>query len=207
MWKPNGTLRGMHVTGKSLLWLFYARSLYFYPWCVSFFATFIIIIIHNDLSQRILPPNPQNFKLNYLCLAHREIIWPCPPVNDYKKDEANTLPEACHSRRYLQKLNGLFTVFPHLPPSLIHKWTWHLDWQDGYFEVLVCHLLSQLSFWIVVFLASTPHLSDSLASHAVSEWAWYHAEDSKGNSHWNPISLKDLFGQSEWACWQTQRIS
>ena len=25
------------------------------------------------------------------------------------------LSEACHSRRYLQQLNGIFTLFPHLP--------------------------------------------------------------------------------------------
>ena len=44
------------------------------------------------------------------------------------------LPEACHSRRYLKKLNGLFNSFPHSPSraptptsSLIHKWTWDPD--------------------------------------------------------------------------------
>ena len=35
------------------------------------------------------------------------------------------LPEACQSRRYLQELNGPITLFPHLPPPLIHKRTWH----------------------------------------------------------------------------------
>ena len=39
------------------------------------------------------------------------------------------LPEACHSRRYLQELNGLFIMFTHLPRSMVHKRTW--PWQDG----------------------------------------------------------------------------
>ena len=57
MWKPNGILRGMHVTGKSLLGLFHARSVSFT--LTLFWATFIIIIRHNGLSQRILPPHSQ----------------------------------------------------------------------------------------------------------------------------------------------------
>ena len=28
--------------------------------------------------------------LKSLCSAHREIIWPCPPVNGCKKEEINT---------------------------------------------------------------------------------------------------------------------
>ena len=54
------------------------------------------------------------------------------------------LPEACHSRRHLQELNGLFYFVSYLPPSLIHRRTWHPGpRQDGYFKPLVCHLLGQ----------------------------------------------------------------
>ena len=33
-----------------------------------------------------------NVMLKCLCLAHRETIWPCSPVNDCKKAEINTSP-------------------------------------------------------------------------------------------------------------------
>ena len=79
----------------------------------------VILIIHNGLPQRILPFCP-TVLLKRLCSD------PCPPVDCMKK-EINTspLPKACHSRRYLQEFNGLFTLFPHLPPSLIHERIWH----------------------------------------------------------------------------------
>ena len=50
-----------------------------------------------------------------------------PPVKHCEEVKLTHPPqsEACHSRGHLQGLNSLFTLFPHLPPSLIHKRTWH----------------------------------------------------------------------------------
>ena len=43
----------------------------------------------------------------------------------------------------MQELNDLFTLFPHLLPSLICKRAWHPGpRQDYYFEAPACHLLS-----------------------------------------------------------------
>ena len=70
---------------------------------------------NNGLLQGSLPPTA--WLLKSLCSK------PCPPIGWRKKltHLLNGLP----SRRYLQELNDLFTLFPHLPPSLIHKITWH----------------------------------------------------------------------------------
>jgi len=43
-------------------------------------------LVHNSLPQRILPL----CLLKCLCSVHTEIIWPCPPVNDCKKEDINT---------------------------------------------------------------------------------------------------------------------
>ena len=70
--------------------------------------------------------------------------------------------------RYLQD-NGLYFLRSSL--SLFYKGTWHPGPQhNGYFETLVCHLLSQLAFQMKLSqrLASTPCLLDSLACHVVS---------------------------------------
>ena len=75
------------------------------------------------------------------------------------------LPEACQSRRYLQELNGPITLFPHLPPSLIHKRTWH----PGLNKVVILRLSSLPSSWStgslnkIIFFASVSHLWDLLA--------------------------------------------
>ena len=122
------------VISKNQFWLFHARS-------VSL-ATSVIIITHHGLPQRTLPALPA-FKC--LWLDQREIIWPHPLVNDCKKKKlTHPLPEACHSRRCLHQLNGLFTLFPHL--HLISDPEKNLAsrlWQDGYFETLVSHFLHQ----------------------------------------------------------------
>ena len=47
-----------------------------------FFIVVVIIIIHNDLPPRTLPL----CLLKWLCSDHKKIIWPCLPVNSYKKD-------------------------------------------------------------------------------------------------------------------------
>ena len=86
-------------------------------------------------------PAPLPVKGNSLCSE------PCPPAVG-RKEEINTplclrlaiLGGAC-------KIKWPFSFSPHLPTSLIHKRTWHPDLQqDGYFEMLVCHLLGQLGF-------------------------------------------------------------
>ena len=103
-----------------------------------------------------------------LCLT---LKLKCPPANDCKKDETNTfpLPEDCHSRRYLQELNGLFYFVSSPPPSPIRKRTWHPD--PDKMVILRFSLLSSQSAGFlnkVIFLTSTSRLLDSLASHAPS---------------------------------------
>ena len=86
-------------------------------------VAFVIIITHNGLPQRILPLC-LTIKLKCLCSE------PCPPV-DGRKEKTNT--SLCLRLAILgdiRKINGIFfffTLFPHRPPSLIHKRTWHPD--------------------------------------------------------------------------------
>ena len=81
---------------------------------------FVITVIHNGLPQRILPLC-LTVKRRYLCSV------PWPPV-DGRKEEFNTSP--CLRFAILGntcKISGLFTLFPHLLASLIHKRAWHPD--------------------------------------------------------------------------------
>lgn len=58
-------------------------------------------------------------QLVYWCGSRHSIphhLW-----NDCKRKKHIRLPEACHSRKYLQELNGLSNFAPSPPPSLIHK--------------------------------------------------------------------------------------
>ena len=59
-----------------------------------------------------------------------------------------SLPKACHFRRYLQELNDLLLFFLTSPHLWSIKELGIQTWQDGYFETLVCRLLSQLALWI-----------------------------------------------------------
>ena len=43
-----------------------------------------------EQQQRRILPLCLTVKLKCLCSAHKEIIWPCLPVNGYKKEEINT---------------------------------------------------------------------------------------------------------------------
>ena len=62
-----------------------------------------------------------------------------------------------------------FTLFSHLPLSLIHKRTWHLDPKRWLFWDISLPSSQSASFLNKVgFLASTPYPCDSLASCAVS---------------------------------------
>ena len=81
---------------------------------------FVIINVHNGLSQRILPLCP-TIKLKCLCSET------CP-LGDGRNKEINTSP--CLKFAILGgicKINGLFTLCPHLLPSLIHKRSWHSE--------------------------------------------------------------------------------
>ena len=101
-----------------------------------------------------------NFNLNWICFFNRflsldtdkiacpnEISWAAHLWRTLRKGNwPIPLPEACHSRRRLQGLNSLFTLFPHLPSSPILKRTWQPGPdKNGCFEVLACHLLNQLT--------------------------------------------------------------
>ena len=78
------------------------------------FVAAVIIIIHNGLPHRTLPLC-LNVKLKCLCSAHREIIWPCPCVNGYRKDINTPLPKAGPSQRCFARLKTLFTSSLPLP--------------------------------------------------------------------------------------------
>ena len=103
-----------------------------------------------------------NFNLNWICFCSfnrflsldtdiiacpSEISWAAHLWRTLRKGNwPIPLPEACHSRRRLQGLNSLFTLFAHLLSSLILKRTWQPGPdKNGYFEVLACHLLNQLT--------------------------------------------------------------
>ena len=61
------------------------------------------------------------------------------------------------------KINGSLPVFPR-PPTLCSIKEPDVQTRlDDYFGTLVCHLLSQPAFQIVIFFASTPNISDLLA--------------------------------------------
>ena len=83
------------------------------------FVAFVIIIIQYGLPQRIL----------YLCLTVKLkslCSGPCPPV-DGRKEEINFPCLRLALLRDVFKINGLFTLLPHLPSCLIYKRTWHPD--------------------------------------------------------------------------------
>ena len=120
----------------------------------------MIIITHHGLPQRILTFS-LTVKLKCLCLE------PCPPI-EVKKEEINT--SSCLRLAILGdtcKIRWTF-YFVSSPPSLIHKRTCHSDPQK---MVSFRHSLPFMSAdfpYKVIFLISTPHLSGSLAFHAVS---------------------------------------
>ena len=137
------------------------------PCCKCFFdllsIAFVIIIIHNGLPQRILPFCLTS-ELKCLCPE------PCPPA-DCRKKEINTflclrlaiLGDIC-------KMNGLFYFVSSPPPLIsIHKRIWHPDQTRGLFwDISLPTSWSAGSPNKVIFLASTPPFSDSLAFGAVS---------------------------------------
>ena len=83
------------------------------------FIAFATIIIQNGLPQRILP----------LCLTVKLSALVQNSVHLQMAARKLTHPPALSMpfQDIFVRLNGLFTLFPHSPPSLIHKRTWHSD--------------------------------------------------------------------------------
>ena len=83
----------------------------------------------------------------------------CPPLDGYQRKKlTHPLLQAGHSRRHLQDQCPLYItssipLFSFYKKKLASRPQW-----DGSFEILVFYLLSQLAFWIALFLASAPHL-------------------------------------------------
>ena len=128
-----------YVTGESQFWL-HVKTVSLI--CFPFF--FVIIMTHNGLPQRILPLC-LTVKLTCLCSE------PCPSV-DGRREEIKTYPRLRLAiLGDICKINGFFTLFPHLSSSLIHRRIWNLDpirW--SYWDI-------SLPSAQVVLLTSTPH--------------------------------------------------
>ena len=82
------------------------------------FIAFVIIIIHNGLPQGTLPLC-LNVKLKCLCSAHKETIWPGPPVNGFRKEDINPSPPQCWPSQ--AKLTAFLLYFLTSCPSLFYK--------------------------------------------------------------------------------------
>ena len=132
-------------------------------WLAFGTVTYFCSYNHTLWTDCLRGPYPSAWlELKWLCLAHREIIWPYPPVSGCKKEEINTcLPEAGHSWRCFARLMGLFTLLCQCLPLCILSFYFSSSpllslvlpkilssrpHQDGYFEILVViFLVSQLS--------------------------------------------------------------
>ena len=153
------------------------------------FIVFVIIIIYNSLLQRTLP-----LCLTVKCLysAHREIIWPCSPVNIYNRKKRLTQPfrRLDIPLEMFCKTEEPFTLLPHCPSLSIlpfdfssslllslwlYKRTWYPDPDKmvSYSETLVCYLLGQPVFRIKPY-SSPQHFISWIHWPVVqrAEWAW-----------------------------------
>ena len=119
-----------------------------------------VISKHKGLPQR---PTPLCLavKLKCLCSAHRETIWPFPPMKGrdehtpskgwplgemfYKTEDAfyfsSSLSLALSSVFWLESLIASLRL-------VLYKNQASGPWQDDYLETLVCHLLGQPTFWM-----------------------------------------------------------
>ena len=107
-----------------------------------------------------------------LLLIRQEIFHFTPPVKWLQGSETKTSPY--HSRRYLQELNDLLTLFPNLPhlwsinepgiQALTRKLFWHVSLPSS----RSASFLNKL-----IFLASTLQLLDLLAYHVASGASLY----------------------------------
>ena len=117
--------------------------------------------------------------LNRLCSAHREIVWPCTSVITYRREEINTfLSEVGSSWSCFASLIAPFHFASSLPIPLHSAFLLYFltsphfcsiknlasrTQEDGYFEMLVCHLLGQPAYWIKSHSFPQHLISDSLA--------------------------------------------
>ena len=140
------------------------------------FIAFVITIIYNSLPQRTLPLC-LTVKLKCLCLAHRKIIWPCPPVK--KKRLTHPFQRLVIPLEMFCKTEDPFTLFPHCVSLSILSFDfssslllslWSIK-DPNKMVILRFNLLSLLAPWLKS-LALTPHFLDSLACHAASRASW-----------------------------------
>ena len=127
-------------------------------------------------------------KTKVLCLTHRERLWPCPPVRDSKK-EARTQPSPGWPPGAIWRgealwLCSLTSPSLHFTPRCLPLSVLPLTVAPYCLSLWLCNrtsiqtltrcllwgisLLSSRSAGFpnkVIFFASTPHLSDSLACH------------------------------------------
>ena len=77
------------------------------------FVAFVITMIYNDLPQRTLTLS-LTVVLKHICLAYREIIWPCPTV---KRRNWN-ISSLRLAWRCFERLRAFSFYFPTVSPSL-----------------------------------------------------------------------------------------
>ena len=140
---------------------FLEESVLTFP-CLISLTAFVIIITYNGQPQRLLS----------LSLTISWSAFVQNPVHlemTRRKKLTNPAAQGLPFQEILTRLSGLFILFPHLPQSLIHKRCWHPDSDKMFFWGISLPSSWSASFQNkVIFLASTPHLLDSLAYHAVS---------------------------------------
>ena len=158
------------------------------------FIAFVITIIYNSLPQRTLPLC-LTVKLKCLCLAHRKIIWPCPPVK--KKRLTHPFQRLALPRDVQQVWTPLFTLLPHclslsillsdfFSLLLFSLWLYERTWHPEPTRWLAWDISLPSSP-----SAGFPHKVHSLPQHFVS---WIH---------------RPLMQQTErvWSHWQEKNIS
>lgn len=134
-------------------------SFWIHAMTLTLVFSFIIIITQENSATFVW--------LKLKCLFWRqETIGLCPPVNDNKGKETNT--SCClWLAIYLKELNGLFTLF--LTSSSWSIKAWHpglTKWLFWDFNLPSSWSTGSLNK--IIFLFSTPCLSDSLAYHVAS---------------------------------------
>ena len=92
------------IPGKSLI------SWRYFTWCI---ICYLVTKLCPTLLWLQLTDILILFICEWLCSAHREIIWPCPCVNGYRKDINTPLPKAGPSQRCFARWKTLFTFLLH----------------------------------------------------------------------------------------------
>ena len=132
---------------------------YFNPCVPLLLFTKRILSIQNGLPQGTLPLC-LNVKPKCLCSGkHPDPVHLWMAVRKKKLTLTHPLPEAVHSRGYLQNLWPFYFTSSSPPLVCSIKETGIQTPIRWFAETLVCHLLGMLAFRIkVVLLTSTPHL-------------------------------------------------